>query len=122
MRRAAPASVRMCWLRVRAERAAGLESAVRMHSRDQRLLGECALNHSGLAAEIVLCFPKYMLSLERRRATDQSVSHHPLHSYIQAGGFHSTHEKVAFISPSLRSSTFFFFLGCLLCLCLDSGL
>lgn len=59
------------------ERAVCLESAVRMHSRDQRLLGECALNLWGLAAEIVLCFPKYMLSLEQRIAVDQSVSHHP---------------------------------------------
>lgn len=51
-----------------------LKSAVRMHSRDQRLLWECALNPRGLAAEIVLCFPKYMLSLEQRIAVDQSVS------------------------------------------------
>lgn len=90
------------------ERAAGLESAVRMHSRDQRLLGECALNLSGLAAEIVLCFPKYMLSLERRRAADQSVSHHPSHSYIWAGGFHAAHVTVALISPFLRSSDVYF--------------
>lgn len=50
-----------------------LESAVRMHSRDQRLLQECALNLGGLVDEIVLCFHKYMLSLEQRIAVDQSV-------------------------------------------------
>lgn len=50
-----------------------LESAVRMHFTDQRLPRECALNLRGLAAEIVLCFPKYMLSTEQRIAVDQSV-------------------------------------------------
>ena len=64
-----------------------LKSAVQMHSRDQRLLWECALNLRGLAAKIVLCFPKYMLSLEQWIAVDQSVS--------LAGGF-VAHLRVAF--------------------------
>lgn len=74
-----------------------LESAVRMHYRDQRLLRECAPNLRGLAVEIVLCFPKCMLSLERRIAVDQSVS--------LARGF-VPHLMVAFISPLQRIGRF----------------
>lgn len=74
-----------------------LESAVRMHSRDQRILGECALNLGGLAAEIVLCFPKYMLSSEQQIAVDESVFHHPFTNTFRLEGF-VPHLRVVFIS------------------------
>lgn len=58
-----------------------LESAIQMLQRS-KASGECALNLTGLAVEILLCLPKFRTRLERRIAVDQSVYRHPFPSHV----------------------------------------
>lgn len=58
-----------------------LESAIQMLQRS-KASGECALNLTGLAVEILLCLLKFRTRLEQRIAVDQSVYCHPFPSHV----------------------------------------